>query len=147
MHADFFGPIKGIMYLIITYVHSKFVGVSEMRNITAKSTIQEFEMYFDTWGLAVKIVSDNGPAFIADEFAKFLRINNIEHVLIPPYNPPSNGAAENAVKTFKSKFKLFVIEKINKRDALSKCFFQYRSTPQVTTEVTWVENSLQGLIY
>ena len=58
--------------------------VSEMPDKTAKSTIQAFKMYFATWGLAVKIVSDNGPDFIAEEFARFLCINNIEHVLIPP---------------------------------------------------------------
>ncbi|XP_014206406.1 uncharacterized protein K02A2.6-like [Copidosoma floridanum] len=139
LHADFLGPIGGRMDFIITDAHSKWVDVQEMRDISAKSTIDAFKLYFATWGLPIKIVTDNGPAFISQEFRKFTRNNNIDHHLVPPYHPASNGAAENAVKTFKNKFKILLLEKLNRKDALAKYLFQYRSTPHVTTGVTPAE--------
>lgn len=61
------------------------------------------------------------------------------HTKTPPYHPASNGAAENAVRSFKSKFKLYLKEKDAKDDALYRYLLYYRSTPHCTTGVSPAE--------
>ncbi len=49
-----------------------------------------------------RIISDNGPQFIAKDFKEFIRISGMSHVRISPYYPQSNGKIERWHRTFKS---------------------------------------------
>jgi transposase InsO family protein len=49
-----------------------------------------------------RIISDNGPQFIAKDFKEFIRISGMTHVRISPYYPQSNGKIERWHKTLKS---------------------------------------------
>jgi len=48
-----------------------------------------------------RIISDNGPQFIAREFKEFIRITGMTHVRTSPYYPQSNGKIEAWHKTLK----------------------------------------------
>jgi putative transposase len=48
-----------------------------------------------------RIISDNGPQFIAWEFKQFIRICGMTHVRTSPYYPQSNGKMERWFKTLK----------------------------------------------
>jgi len=41
-----------------------------------------------------RIISDNGPQFIANDFKQFIRLTGITHVRTSPYDPQSNGKLE-----------------------------------------------------
>jgi putative transposase len=41
-----------------------------------------------------RIISDNGPQFIAKDFKQFVRLNGMTHVRTSPYYPQSNGKRE-----------------------------------------------------
>lgn len=45
-------------------------------------------------GVKPRIVSDNGPQFIAKDFKSFVRIQGLTHVRTAPYYPQSNGKLE-----------------------------------------------------
>jgi len=45
-------------------------------------------------GVAPRIISDNGPQFIARDFKEFIRICGMTHVKTSPYYPQSNGKIE-----------------------------------------------------
>jgi len=49
-----------------------------------------------------RIISDNGPQFIAKDFKEFIRISGMTHVRISPYYPQSNGKIERWHKTMKT---------------------------------------------
>ena len=49
-----------------------------------------------------RIISDNGPQFIAKDFKEFIRIAGMTHVRTSPYYPQSNGKIERWHKTLKS---------------------------------------------
>ncbi len=49
-----------------------------------------------------RIISDNGPQFIARDFKDFIRISGMTHVKTSPYYPQSNGKLERYHKTIKS---------------------------------------------
>lgn len=49
-----------------------------------------------------RIISDNGPQFVAKEFKQFIRISGMTHVRTSPYYPQSNGKLERYHRTIKS---------------------------------------------
>ncbi len=50
---------------------------------------------------APRIISDNGPQFIAKDFKDFIRISGMTHVRTSPYYPQSNGKLERWHQTLK----------------------------------------------
>ena len=48
-----------------------------------------------------RIISDNGPQFIAKDFKEFIRLSGMTHVRTSPYYPQSNGKLERYHKTIK----------------------------------------------
>ena len=50
---------------------------------------------------APRIISDNGPQFIAKDFKEFIRIAGMTHVRTSPYYPQSNGKLERFHGTIK----------------------------------------------
>jgi transposase InsO family protein len=53
-------------------------------------------------GAKPRIISDNGPQFIAKDFKEFIRVSGMTHVRTAPYYPQSNGKLERWHGTVKS---------------------------------------------
>lgn len=53
-------------------------------------------------GVAPRIISDNGPQFIARDFKEYIRLTGMTHVRTSPYYPQSNGKIERWHKTLKT---------------------------------------------
>ena len=49
-----------------------------------------------------RIISDNGPQFVAREFKQYIRICGMTHVRTSPYYPQSNGKLERYHRTIKA---------------------------------------------
>jgi hypothetical protein len=49
-----------------------------------------------------RIISDNGPQFIAKDFKEYIRLSGMTHVRTSPYYPQSNGKLERFHGTIKS---------------------------------------------
>ena len=49
-----------------------------------------------------RIISDNGPQFIANDFKSFIRMSGMTHVRTSPYYPQSNGKIERWHKSYKA---------------------------------------------
>ena len=133
LHLDFAGPLLGKMYLVLVDAHSKWMDVIVMSDITSTQTIEKLKVVFSTHGLPQKIVTDNGPSFVSNEFKEFMSRNGILHVTSAPYHPSTNGLAERAVQSFKQGLKRTTGKSI--QDRLSRFLFQYRTTPHSTTGV------------
>jgi len=80
---------QGRMYLLVTDAHLKWPKIVKMRNTTA---IKELQKIYASYGLPKQIVSDNGPQFISQKLANFIKINGIEHIKSAPYYLSTNGA-------------------------------------------------------
>ncbi|XP_013925140.1 PREDICTED: uncharacterized protein LOC106551546 [Thamnophis sirtalis] len=87
VHVDFAGPIQGRMLFIAVDAFSKWVEVVHMPSTTADALVATLHHLFATHGLPDVLVSDNGP--------------RIQHALISPSHPASNGLAERAVRSVK----------------------------------------------
>lgn len=53
-------------------------------------------------GATPRLISDNGPQFIARDFKEFVRIAGMTHVRTSPYYPQSNGKIERWHRTIKT---------------------------------------------
>lgn len=53
-------------------------------------------------GESPRVISDNGPQFVAKDFKEFIRLTGMTHVRTSPYYPQSNGKLERYHKTIKS---------------------------------------------
>lgn len=138
IHFDYLGPIKGFYFLIIIDSFSKWPEIFKTKSTTASFTVNKFREIFSRFGMADVIVSDNGTQFTAELFCNFMKMNRIQHILIAPGHPASNGQAENTVKTIKkSIYANLKDEKPDDFDVIvARFLFDYRNTKHCTTGET-----------
>ena len=98
--------IRGTFYFIASLLDgfSRSVVHWEIREKMEESDIQIIvqrarEKYP---GEAPRIISDNGPQFIAKDFKEFIRLCGMTHVRTSPFYPQSNGKLERYHRTLKS---------------------------------------------
>eukprot|EP00731_Ephydatia_muelleri_P001691 Em0001g1691a len=139
VHADYAGPFKGKMFLLLVDAHSKWLEVHMMDSSTSAATIEKMKLSFACHGLPVLLVTDNGSNFTSQEFETFLKSHGVRHVRTAPYHPASNGQVERAVQTFKTAMKKSGGKGESMETRLSNFLFQYRITPHSSTGVSPAE--------
>lgn len=140
IHIDFMGPFKGNTYLIVLDAHSKWTEAFKMKTISAEETVERIRECCARFGVPQVIVSDCGTQFMSNTFQSFCTKNGIKHIPTAPYHPASNGAAENAVKTFKMGLTKAMDDRNNMGESLTtlenRFLMKYRSTVHSTTGET-----------
>ena len=97
--------ICGTFYFLCSVLdgYSRFVVHWEIRDTMKESEvetiIQRAREQFP--GERPRIISDNGPQFVAKDFKEFIRICGMTHVSTSFYYPQSNGKMERWYKTLK----------------------------------------------
>ena len=71
-----------------------------MREVDVETILQRAREKFPD--ARPRIISDNGPQFIARDFKTFIRLSGMTHVRTAPYYPQSNGKIEAWHKTLKT---------------------------------------------
>ena len=71
-----------------------------MTHATSATTITALRHFFSYFCLPERLVTDKGTQFTSDEFKKFLRENDILHILTAPGHPAANRLAESYVGEF-----------------------------------------------
>ncbi|XP_037930007.1 uncharacterized protein K02A2.6-like [Teleopsis dalmanni] len=138
VHIDFFGPCFKRWCLIIIDAHTKWIECIDMgRNTTSKAVIEKLQDVFARFGLPHELVSDNGTAFVSNEFKIYLKNCGIKHFTTPVGYPATNGQAENAVKTVKNALKrsLLNVDSGHFNVVLNKFLFDYRNTKHCSTGI------------
>lgn len=98
--------IGGTFFFLCTVLDgaSRFVVHWELRaqmtELDVELTIQRAKERFPT--ARPRIISDNGPQFIAKDFKEFITASEMTHVRTSPYYPQSNGKLERWHHSFKS---------------------------------------------
>jgi len=97
--------IKGTFYYLCSVLDgcSRYIVHHEIRESMTESDVELVmqrakEKYPDA---RPRIISDNGPQFIAKDFKEFIRVSGMTHVRTSPYYPQSNGKLERWHKTLK----------------------------------------------
>jgi putative transposase len=97
--------IAGTFYFLCSLLDgcSRFIVHWEIREKMEESDVQTImQRARETFpGETPRIISDNGPQFLAKEFKEFIRVCGMTHVKTSPYYPQSNGKIERWHKTLK----------------------------------------------
>lgn len=72
IQADYLGPFKGGMILVIIDCYSKWVEAFVVASSDSQITIEKFRECFARFGLPNTVVTDNGTQFVSAKFSKFL---------------------------------------------------------------------------
>jgi putative transposase len=97
--------IAGTFYFLCSILdgYSRFIVHWEIREkmeeIDVQTILQRAREKFPD--ARPRIISDNGPQFVAKDFKEFIRIAGMTHVRTSPYYPQSNGKIERWHKTLK----------------------------------------------
>jgi putative transposase len=97
--------IAGTFYFLCSILdgYSRFIVHWEIREkmeeIDVETIIQRAREKFP--GTHPRIITDNGPQFIAKDFKEFIRIAGMTHVRTSAYHPQANGKIERWHKTLK----------------------------------------------
>lgn len=90
--------VAGTFYYLTSVLdgYSRFIAHWEIRKTMTEADVEivlqrAAEAFPD---VHPRVISDNGPAFIARDFKEFIRISGMTHVRTSPYYPQSNGKVE-----------------------------------------------------
>ena len=95
--------------------------MARLSQLTSEEIITHTKSIFARHGIPEEVVSDNGPQFSAEAYAKFARDYQFKHTTSSPLYPQSNGEVEHAVKTVKALLK--------KDSDPYQALLAYRATP------------------
>jgi transposase InsO family protein len=97
--------IAGTFYYLCSLLDgcSRYIVHGEIRatmtEVDIEQIIQRARERFP--GARPRIISDNGPQFVAKDFKEFIRVCGMTHVKTSPYYPQSNGKIERFHRTIK----------------------------------------------
>lgn len=99
IHVDHLGILdataKNYKYVFaIVDGFSKFVWLFPTKSTDANEVLKHMQSWVAVFGNPQRIVSDKGPAFVANIFKDFCKANNIEHIEITTGVPRGNGQIE-----------------------------------------------------
>lgn len=97
--------IAGTFYFLCSVLdgYSRFIVHWEIREKMDECDVEIIlQRGREAWpGKTPRIITDNGPQFLAKDFKEFIRIAGMTHVKTSPYYPQSNGKIERWHKTLK----------------------------------------------
>ena len=86
-----------------------------------------------------RIISDNGPQYIANDFKLFIRQQSMTHVKTSPYYPQSNGKLERFHKTLKTEcVRKDYLQNIDHATALLESYIDYYNTKRLHSAIGYV---------
>ena len=126
LHVDHAVNFMGTNWLVVVDSYSKYMCIHPTSSVSTKSTVELLEQDFAHFGNPHTIVSDNATTFSSEEFKTWCASRGVTHLTGAPYWPSTNGAAERAVRTFKTGLKK---SSLPPNRALQEFLQQYRRTP------------------
>ncbi len=97
--------VAGTFYYLCSVLdgYSRFIVHWEIRPAMTEADVQTIVQRAREQfpGHTPRVITDNGPQFLARDFKEFIRIAGMTHVTTSPYYPQSNGKIERFHRTLK----------------------------------------------
>ena len=117
LKTDFKGPLPSGEYLLDVYdCYLHFPEVDLVKPTSA--VIPTFDEIFSTHGIPETLISDNGPPFQSEEWAKYMNTWGKQHKHDTPSWPQGNAEAESFMRTLKKLLRTCQMENTNIRKEL-----------------------------
>ena len=142
---DFKGPLKTGEYAFVAIdEYSRYPEVEFVSNTSAKAAIPKLDKILSTFGIPLKIRSDNGSPFNSESFKEYAKYMGFEHIPITPVYPKANGLVENFMKNIVKVNRTAIVERKSLKQELYKFLRVYRATPHCSTQKTPAELMFQA---
>lgn len=133
LYLDHFGPLpeteNGYKYiLVIVDSFTRFTWLSATKSTGTKEVIGHLNILFATFSNPKRIVTDRGTAFTSNEFANFVKIQNIKHRQVAVAAPWANGKVERVNRFLKSSLKKLIDEPRDWKSHLSTAQYVLNNT-------------------
>lgn len=134
---DFAGPYPDGKYvLILIDEYSRFPIVKIIPSLNCHTVTKELRTIFTTFGLPLRLKSDNGAPFNSHEFVNFAKELSFIHHRVTPIWPEANGMAERGVQNLKKTIMAAHLEKRDVSTEIDSFLLNYRATPHTTTGIS-----------
>ena len=97
--------LNGEHFVVTVDYYSNFIELESINCMSSQAVIQALKKVFGCHGIPEIVMSDNAPAYAADEFQKFASQWEFQHITSFPHYAQSNSKAESAVKICKTLLK------------------------------------------
>ena len=97
--------LYGRDYVVVVDYYSRYPEVERLYATRSSAVIKKIKSILARQGKFQKMISDNGPQYISDEFAKFASEWEFNHTTSSPKHAQSTGLAERTVQTLKQLMK------------------------------------------
>jgi transposase InsO family protein len=96
--------LDGQQYLLIADYYTKYPIVEKLESLTSKTVTDITDRVFSMFGYPNRIISDNGPQFIGQDYQAMTKKHGIAHITSSPHHPKSHGFIERMVRSVKALF-------------------------------------------
>lgn len=104
---DFLGPMpSGHSILVVIDYYSRYYEINIMKSTTAEKTVLALKTIFARHGNPITLTSDNGPQFISETFADYLKSIGVRHHKTTPKWPQANGEVERQNQSLLKRMKI-----------------------------------------
>jgi transposase InsO family protein len=143
--------IRGTFYYLCSVLdgYSRYIVHWEIRESMTEADIeivlQRARERFP--GEQPRVISDNGPQFIARDFKEFIRLSGMSHVRTSAYYPQSNGKIERWHRSLKTEcIRPRCPLSLEEARAIVNDFVQYYNTKRLHSAIGYItpEDKLQG---
>ena len=137
VHMDLCGPLPtGETLLVVIDSATRWPEVEIIRSTTTITIVSRLRRIFACHGYPTRVVTDNAPQFVSQEFKDFLRDAGIDHRRVTPYHPEANAAVERFNATLVSAIRKAREDGKDWKEALPTFLLTYRTTPHPATKST-----------
>lgn len=134
--------LAGTFYYICTIIDgfSRFIVHWEIREQMKESDVELIiQLGLDKYPLVnPRIISDNGPQFVARAFKKFVRLAGMTHVRTSPYYPQSNGKIERWHRTLKETVRPQAPQNLTEAQKVVATFVEHYNHQRLHAALGWV---------
>jgi hypothetical protein len=139
---DHLGPFdvteRGNLHIIVAVDYFSKLVVAEPVPDTGADAAVEFclSRLIHTYGVPERIVSDNGPAFTAEKWARTLSFLGVRHSLTSPEHAQTNGLVERVNGVILDRLAAYVTEEVDWDLQLSAAVFSINTSAQASTRTS-----------
>ena len=137
VHIDVYGPLPTSEYpLVAVDRYSRFSEVEIVHSTRASTVIPKLDKMFTVHDILYTIISDNGPPFNGDDYARYLKALVIQAKFCTPYWPQVNATVKRFMQPLGKALKTGTLEGRPWKQELNRFLLQYRTTPHCSTGVS-----------
>lgn len=138
--VDLLGPMpSGESILVVVDYYSRYYEIDILKSTVTSKIITCLEEVFSRHGLPESLTSDNGPQFIAAEFAEYIEREGIRHHKNTAKWPQANGEVERQNNSLLKRLQIADAEKKDWKRELRTYLTAYRGIPHPTTGMSPAE--------